>query len=127
MAGVMNCDQINNSAGNGAVLFPNGITTPSFVAPTQQRFTSSTGTYTTPTSPRSPLYLRVRMVGGGGGGGGSSTYYDLWELSSDRQWRYRGRLGRRWRRIRRISYHWSGCFWYSSLRRFRECRTSEYY
>lgn len=44
-----------------------------FVAPTIQKFTSGSGTYTTPTSPRTPLYLKVRMVGGGGGGGGSGT------------------------------------------------------
>ena len=43
----------------------------SFTAPTVQKFTSGSGTYTTPTSPRSPLYIRVRMVGGGGGGSGS--------------------------------------------------------
>ncbi len=42
------------------------------VAPTIQRFTSGSGTYTRPTSP-TPLYLRVKMVGGGGGGGGSGT------------------------------------------------------
>lgn len=41
-------------------------------APTVQKFTSSTGTYTTPTSP-SPLYIKVTMVGGGGGGGGNGT------------------------------------------------------
>jgi len=34
-------------------------------APTQQRFTSSSGTYTTPGG---VSYIRVRMVGGGGGG-----------------------------------------------------------
>ncbi len=37
-------------------------------APTVQKFTSGTGTYTTPTNP-SPLYIKVTMVGGGGGGG----------------------------------------------------------
>lgn len=42
-----------------------------FTAPTQQRFTSGSGTYTLP-SP-TPLYLRVRMVAGGGGGAGSGT------------------------------------------------------
>lgn len=46
-----------------------------FVAPTVQKFTSSTGTYTTPTSP-APRYIRVRMVGGGGGGGGSGVNTD---------------------------------------------------
>jgi len=38
--------------------------------PTQQRFTSGSGTYTTPANCK---FLRVRMVGGGGGGGGSGT------------------------------------------------------
>lgn len=41
--------------------------------PTVQKFTTGSGTYTTPTSPRTPLYIRVRMVGGGGGGSGSGT------------------------------------------------------
>jgi hypothetical protein len=43
------------------------------VAPTIQLFTSSSGTYTTPTSPRTPLYLRVKVVGPGGGGSGGGT------------------------------------------------------
>lgn len=30
-------------------------------------------TYTLPTSPRNPLYLRIRMIGGGGGGAGSGS------------------------------------------------------
>jgi hypothetical protein len=38
-------------------------------APTLQKFTSGSGTYTRPSSP-TPLYIRVRIVGGGGGGGG---------------------------------------------------------
>jgi hypothetical protein len=42
------------------------------VAPTIQKFTSGSGTYTAPTSP-SPLYIRVVMVGGGAGGDGSGT------------------------------------------------------
>lgn len=42
--------------------------TPRF--PTVQRFTSGSGTYTTPVGVK---YIRVRMVGGGGGGGGSGT------------------------------------------------------
>jgi hypothetical protein len=41
--------------------------------PTIQKFLSGSGTYTTPTSPRVPRYLKVRMVGGGGGGGGSNS------------------------------------------------------
>jgi hypothetical protein len=43
------------------------------IAPTTTKYTSGSGTYTTPTSPRSPLYIRVRMVGGGGGGSGSTA------------------------------------------------------
>lgn len=46
--------------------------TPSFVAPTVQTFTTGSGTYTRPTGP-TPLYIRVRIIGGGGGGGGSGT------------------------------------------------------
>jgi hypothetical protein len=66
----------------GTVLTSNGASAPSmqdlrgnatvFKAPTIQKFTSGTGTYTTPISP-SPLYIRVEMCGGGGGGGGSGT------------------------------------------------------
>lgn len=40
--------------------------------PTIQKFTSGSGTYTTPSSP-APSYIRVRMVGGGGGGAGGGT------------------------------------------------------
>jgi hypothetical protein len=46
---------------------------PAYVAPTQQRFTSGSGTYTTPAG---VLALRVRMVGGGGGGGAGSSNND---------------------------------------------------
>lgn len=42
--------------------------TATYTAPTVQKFTSGSGTYTTPAN---VLYLRVRMVGGGGGGAGS--------------------------------------------------------
>ena len=38
--------------------------------PTQQRFTSGSGTYTTPAG---VVWLRVKMVGGGGGGAGSGS------------------------------------------------------
>lgn len=38
--------------------------------PTIQKFTSSSGTYTTPAGVK---YIRVRMVGGGGGGGGGGA------------------------------------------------------
>lgn len=41
-----------------------------FTAPTIQRFTTGSGTYT---RPGGVLYIKVRMVGGGGGGGGSGT------------------------------------------------------
>jgi len=48
--------------------------------PTQQIFTSGTGTYTPTVSAKgTPLYIRIRMVGGGGGGnagnnGGATTF-----------------------------------------------------
>lgn len=41
-------------------------------APTIQQFLSSSGTYTTPTSP-APLYIRIIAVGAGGGGGGGNS------------------------------------------------------
>jgi hypothetical protein len=41
-------------------------------APTVQTFTSGSGTYTLPTSPRTPLYIEIEMVGGGGGGAGGA-------------------------------------------------------
>ena len=45
-----------------------------FTVPTVQALPSGTGaTYTLPTSPRKPLYIKVRAVGGGGGGGGSNA------------------------------------------------------
>jgi hypothetical protein len=49
------------------------VVTATFTAPTVQKFTSGSGTYTLPSSPRAPLYLRLVMVGGGGGGFGSGT------------------------------------------------------
>ncbi len=59
---------------NGAGTLPTfQASTATFVAPTVQKFTSGSGTYTLPSSPRAPLYIKVRMVGGGGGGGGSGT------------------------------------------------------
>lgn len=45
---------------------PNGST----ALPTVQKFTSSSGTYTTPAN---VAYIRVKMVGGGGGGANSGT------------------------------------------------------
>jgi hypothetical protein len=41
-----------------------------YTAPSVQRFTSGSGTYTTPTGVK---YIMVEMVGGGGGGAGSGT------------------------------------------------------
>lgn len=52
---------------NGASALPSFA---SFTPPTIQKFTSGSGTYTTPSG---VLYLRVKMVGGGGGGGGSGA------------------------------------------------------
>jgi hypothetical protein len=51
------------SAGRAILAAPSGV-------PTIQKFTSGSGTYTTPTGVR---WIRVRMVGGGGGGGGSGN------------------------------------------------------
>jgi hypothetical protein len=45
-------------------------TSSAFIPPTIQKFTSGSGTYTTPAN---AMYIRVRMVGGGGGGAGSGT------------------------------------------------------
>jgi hypothetical protein len=41
------------------------------VPPTVNRILSGNGTYTTPSSPSTPIYLRIRMCAGGGGGGGA--------------------------------------------------------
>lgn len=41
-------------------------------APTVQKFTSGSGTYTRPSNP-APLYIQPVLVGGGAGGGGSGT------------------------------------------------------
>lgn len=61
------------SAPAGFLLGGSSVPFTQFLAPTKQIFTSGSGTYTTPTSPRPPLYLKVRMVGGGGGAGGTGT------------------------------------------------------
>jgi len=61
------------SSGSNANPTFRSLATNDFIAPTVQKFTSGSGTYTLPSSPRAPLYIRVRMVGGGGGGGGSGT------------------------------------------------------
>jgi hypothetical protein len=53
-----------------AIVPPGQVETALNSVPTVQKFTSSTGTYTTPAG---VLYIKVRMVGGGGGGGGGGT------------------------------------------------------
>lgn len=58
---------------NATGLTSSGVATATFTATTIQKFTSGSGTYTTPTSPRSPLYIRVVMVGGGGAAAGTGT------------------------------------------------------
>jgi len=63
----------NGLSFSGGPIIGSGTFTPTMTAPTIQKFTSSSGTYTTPSSP-SPLYIEVEMVGGGGGGSGSSTF-----------------------------------------------------
>lgn len=75
---------VANSAVTVTVILTSGTTAASWssvsssgasgsaVAPTIQKFTSASGTYTTPTNP-APLYIRVRGVAGGGGGAGSGT------------------------------------------------------
>lgn len=65
---------------SGQYLKSNGASAPTWgsgsaftpVTPTVQAFTSSSGTYTTPTSP-APLYLKVTLVAAGGGGASTST------------------------------------------------------
>lgn len=53
--------RIIGGSGSGATVIP---------TPTVQKFTSGSGTYTTPTNVD---FIRVRMTGGGSGGGGSGT------------------------------------------------------
>lgn len=48
------------------------LSTVGYGAPTVQKFTSGSGTYTLPTGP-SPIYLKLEMVGGGGGGASSTA------------------------------------------------------
>lgn len=57
--------QVYNTDDNELQVYANGAWT-STVLPTQQIFTSGSGTYTTPTGVR---YIRIRAVGGGGSGG----------------------------------------------------------
>jgi len=55
---------------NGSGVAPSWQAIPAFTTPTVQKFTSGSGTYTTPANVK---WIRVRMVGGGGGGAGSGT------------------------------------------------------
>jgi hypothetical protein len=75
LSGVIYVSLVDNNLNNNPASSPSdwATYTNSNVGPTIQKFTSGSGTYTLPTSPRKPLYIRVRMAGGGGGGGGSST------------------------------------------------------
>jgi|GEM_PF-3787757 len=57
---------IDSNTNNNPTTSPSDWTRNIF-SPTQQIFTIP-GTYTTPTSPRKPLYLHVILAGGGGGG-----------------------------------------------------------
>jgi hypothetical protein len=64
---------MNMGAGTaGQTIRSAGAGTPAWRATieTIQKFTSGSGTYTTPTN---ALYIKIRMIGGGGGGGGSGT------------------------------------------------------
>ncbi len=49
------------------------VATATFTAMTVSRATSGSGTYTVPTSPRTPLYLIVELQAGASGGGASGT------------------------------------------------------
>lgn len=53
-------------------LYTNGNWSSISLPMTTQRLTAS-GTYTLPTSPRKPVYIKVKMIGGGGGGGGGGN------------------------------------------------------
>lgn len=44
-----------------------------FIPPTVQRFITGSGTYTLPTTPRKPSYIRIKICGGGGGGSGAGS------------------------------------------------------
>ncbi len=65
--------RLANGTANQYLASSGGTSAPvwtSFVAPTVQRFTSGSGTYTTPANVK---YIIVEMVGGGGGGSGSAV------------------------------------------------------
>lgn len=58
------------TSGTSAASWSNNYATTSRTFPTIQKFTSSTGTYTTPAG---VTYIQVEMVGGGGAGGGAGS------------------------------------------------------
>lgn len=65
--------EVSAAGTSGQYLKSNGTSAPafaSFTAPTVQKFTTGSGTYTTAAN---VLYIKVRMIGAGGGGSGSST------------------------------------------------------
>lgn len=66
-SGVMSAAQITQAQLNASIQAK--LTTP----PTVQKFLTGSGTYTLPTSPVAPAYIRLRMVGAGGGGGGATA------------------------------------------------------
>lgn len=71
-AGVVAETQLATDSVSTAKIQAGAVTSPkaNFTLPTVQRFTSGSGTYTTPSGVK---WIRVRMVGGGAGGTGSST------------------------------------------------------
>jgi hypothetical protein len=73
VSGLGTSGQILTSNGSGALPTWQNSGGGTFYAPTVQVFTSGSSTYTLPTSPRTPLYIKVTLSGGGGGGGGNST------------------------------------------------------
>ncbi len=70
-AGTINCTGLFiNGAAAGVISVNTKTGAVVFSTPTQQIFTSGSGTYTTPAG---CTYIVVRLAGGGGGGGGSGT------------------------------------------------------
>ncbi len=61
------------TSGTTAASWNSNYSSNNVIAPTVQKFTSGSGTYTTPTSPKVPLYIRVVAQGGGSGGAGSGA------------------------------------------------------
>lgn len=69
-AGQSGTNQYLRNNGSGGLSWASSSST--LTNPTVQKFTSGTGTYTTPTGP-GPLYIKITMVGGGGGGSAGSA------------------------------------------------------